>query len=349
MYFQPIPKPFSLPQQELFPVGTSGDALAIAVIVPCFKVRRHLAGVLERIPSYVSRVYVVDDACPEETGRHAEETCGDPRLRVITREVNGGVGAAVCSGYAAALADGMDICVKIDGDGQMDPAMIAVLLAPILSGHADYSKGNRFFDVEHVRAMPGERIAGNLGLSFFTKLSSGYWDVFDPTNGFTAIHARVLERLPLEKIHSRFFFESDMLFRLGCMSARVVDVPMTSRYGDETSNLRLSRALMTFSIRNSINALKRIGYSYFLRDFSIASIYLILSVLLSALGASLGIFFWSRGISLQEPATPGQVMFAALPLVFGLQLGLSFLGHDMMRTPRSAVHPYLSRLKIGRR
>ena len=348
MHFQPITKSGSA-GHPLFPGSPFESPASIAVIVPCFKVRKHLVAVLERIPAYVSRIYVVDDDCPEQSGRHAAESLQDPRLKLISRSANGGVGAAVCSGYAAALADGMDVCVKIDGDGQMDPTLIANLVAPILSGQADYAKGNRFFDVEHVRTMPGQRIAGNLGLSFFTKLSSGYWDIFDPTNGFTAIHSRVLERLPLDKIHPRFFFESDMLFRLGCMSARVVDVPMSARYLDETSNLRVSRALVTFSARNSINALKRIGYSYYLRDFSIASIYLILSVLLFVLGSTLGLFFWSRGISIQEPATPGQVMFAALPLVFGLQLGLSFLGHDMTRTPRSAMHPYLSRMGLGDR
>lgn len=341
MFFEPIQKSGSIPLPDPASAART-TTLAIAVIVPCFKVRKHIVEVLERIPGYVQRIYLIDDACPEQSGRHAAETCKDRRLQIIWRDVNGGVGAAVCSGYAAALADGMDICVKLDGDGQMDSSLIEALISPILNGQADYTKGNRFFDIEAVRSMPGERVAGNLGLSFFTKISSGYWDIFDPTNGFTAIHSSVLRRIPLKKIHPRYFFESDMLFRLGCMSARVADVPMAARYLDEVSNLRLGRALLTFSARNCINVCKRIGYSYYLRDFSIASIYLILSILLVGLGGSLGLFFWSRGIAMHEPATAGQVMFAALPLVFGLQLALSFLAHDMSRTPRSALHPYLS-------
>jgi dolichol-phosphate mannosyltransferase len=302
-------------------------------------------GVIERMPADVAAIYCVDDGCPDGSGDFIEQHAVDPRVRVIRRERNGGVGAAVCSGYVAALRDDMDICVKIDGDGQMDPGAIDVLILPILERRADYAKANRFFNVEDVRSMPVGRVLGNVALSFFTKLSSGYWDVFDPTNGFTAIHARVLERIPLEKLHSRYFFESDLLFRLGCIGARVYDVPMPAIYGDEISNLKISRIFMPFLLGNLRNLVKRIVYSYYLRDFSLASIYLIASVLLLLGGAGFGAYFWLHGIALGRAATPGQVMFAALPLVFGIQLALSFISSDIARTPRSAIHVYLPAMR----
>lgn len=315
----------------------------VAVVIPCYKVKRHILEVIEGVPAFVSRIYCVDDDCPEESGRFVVEKCSDPRVKVLFREENGGVGAAVCTGYRAALADDCDICVKLDGDGQMDPRQIVNLVTPIAMGQADYTKGNRFFNVEDVRGMPGARLFGNVGLSFLTKLSSGYWDIFDPTNGFTAVHARVLERLPLDKLHSRYFFESDLLFRLGCLNARVFDVPMTAIYADEESNLRISKVFFPFVAGNLRNLAKRILYIYFVRDFSIGSIYLIMFLLLAIVGLGAGIFFWAHGIAVGRAATPGQVMFAALPLVFSLQLALSFMSFDIARTPRSPIHIYLTK------
>jgi len=191
----------------------------VAVVVPCYREVKHVLGVLAGIGPEVAHVIVVDDACPDGTGAHVRDHCADPRVEVITHDVNRGVGGATISGYRRAMSIGADIVVKIDGDGQMDPAFIATLVAPIREGNADYVKGNRFYDLDGVSQMPHERIVGNLVLSFATKMSSGYWDVFDPTNGFTAVHVRVLARLPLDKISAGFFFESDMLFRLNVARA----------------------------------------------------------------------------------------------------------------------------------
>jgi len=213
----------------------------IAVVIPCFKVRDHVLGVIAAMPPEVERIYVVDDACPEGTGAHVEASCRDARVRVLRNESNQGVGGATLRGYEEALADGADFLVKLDGDGQMDPSRIPSLVAPLADGSADYTKGNRFFDLEDVRSMPAIRLVGNAILSFVNKVASGYWDVMDPTNGYTAIHAVVARALPLRKIARDYFFESDMLFRLSVLRAVVVDVPMAARYGDEVSNLRVSK------------------------------------------------------------------------------------------------------------
>jgi len=158
---------------------------------------------------------------PDASGKFVKEHCHDLRVHVIYHESNLGVGGAVMTGYRAALKDGADIIVKIDGDGQMDASLISNFIEPILAGEADYTKGNRFFNLEEIRSMPGLRLFGNAVLSFMTKLSSGYWDLFDPTNGYTAIHVDVARHLPFNKISSRYFFETDMLFRLNTLRSVV--------------------------------------------------------------------------------------------------------------------------------
>jgi len=171
----------------------------IAVVIPCYKVAAHLCDFIRQIGKEVDAIFVVDDCCPEKSGALVEKVCKDSRVRVIYHTTNQGVGGAIMSGYKAAIIDGAAIIVKIDGDGQMDPSLIPAFIAPIVSGEADYTKGNRFFDLEEIRAMPKARLFGNAVLSFMTKLSSGYWYLFDPTNGYTAIHADVARHLPFEK------------------------------------------------------------------------------------------------------------------------------------------------------
>ena len=212
--------------------------LKITVVIPCFKVRSHILDVLSRIGPEVSRIYVVDDCCPENSGLHVQQNCRDERVVVIRSASNQGVGGAVLTGYSAAIADGADIIVKIDGDGQMDPRLLPRMVQPILKGHADYTKGNRFYDLTHIRRMPTIRLIGNAILSFMSKLSTGYWKVLDPNNGYTAIDARLIAHLPLERISKRYFFETDMLFRLNILRAVVMDIPMDAIYADEQSNLR---------------------------------------------------------------------------------------------------------------
>ncbi|MDZ5650587.1 glycosyltransferase family 2 protein [Nitrospirillum sp. BR 11828] len=319
--------------------------LTVAAVLPCYKAKEHVLGVLSAMPAIVNRIYCVDDACPEATGRHIEANMTDSRVRVIYHTANTGVGGAMCTGYEAALADGADIIVKIDSDGQMDPQAIPYLIAPIVGGMADYAKGNRFSNIEDVSSMPVARLVGNAGLSFLTKVSTGYWNIFDPTNGYTAVHARVLERIPLRKLSRRYFFESDLLFRLGTISARVVDIPMAAIYGDEVSNLKITSVLFPFFVKNMRNSFKRIIYNYFLRDFSVGSVYLVLGLLLLLGGGTLGTFFWVHGIIINRAATAGQVMFSALPVIFGAQLLVAFTSYDIGRTPSTALHPLLSRLR----
>jgi glycosyltransferase involved in cell wall biosynthesis len=313
----------------------------IAVVIPCYRVRAQILDVLGRIGPECGRIYVVDDACPEASGKAVQEHCRDPRVRVLFHETNQGVGGAVMTGYAQALRDGAAVLVKMDGDGQMDPALLPRFLGPILRGQADYTKGNRFFDIEGVRSMPLVRLLGNTVLSFLAKLSSGYWNVFDPTNGYTAIHAAVARLLPLDKLSRRYFFESDLLFRLGTLRACVVDVPMTAVYGAETSSLRVRAVAFDFFWRHAVNTVKRIFYNYFLRGFSAASVELVLGTALAAFGAAFGAWAWIVNEARGTAASTGTVMLAALPVILGMQFLVSFLANDIAAVPHQAIHPLL--------
>ena len=310
----------------------------IAVVIPSYRVSGKILDVLARIGGECERIYVVDDACPEGSGDVVARGCADPRVVVVRNPRNLGVGGATIAGYERASADGAEILVKLDGDGQMDPALIPRLVAPLLRGDADYTKGNRFFDLRGLQGMPPLRLIGNAFLSFLSKISSGYWSVFDPTNGFTAIHARVWREIPATRLSHRWFFESDMLFRLGILRAVVQDVPMPAVYGDERSGLREHSVVAEFAWKHLRNGAKRIFYSYFLRDFSMASIQLLLGLALLAAGTWIGLDYWAESARSGRLASSGTVMLAALPFILGFQLLLAFLSFDMNNSPDSPIH-----------
>ena len=242
------------------------------------------------------------------------------------------------AGYRAAIEAGAAVIVKIDGDGQMDPALIGTFIQPLLAGEADYTKGNRFYDLEMIKRMPGIRIFGNAVLSLLTKLSSGYWNLFDPTNGFTAIHASVCRRLPFDKISNRYFFETDVLFRLNTLRAVVVDIPMEAKYEGEISNLKISRVLGDFLYKHVRNFTKRIFYNYYLRDMSLASVELVVGLCLSIFGIAYGSYHWITSADLGVATPAGTVMLAAMPLLVGLQLILQFIGYDIASVPKRPLH-----------
>ena len=238
------------------------------------------------------------------------------------------------SGYKEALANGADIIVKVDGDGQMDTSLISDLIEPIIQGEADYVKGNRFESIESVREMPFVRLVGNAGLTFMTKISTGYWDVADPTNGFTALSASVARLINFDKIAKRYFFESDMLFRLNVAQAVVLDLPIAARYGSEKSNLSVVKSFLSFPFLHFRNFAKRIFYSYYLREMSVASFELPIGIAMLIFGTWMGINGLAISSITGQSASTGTVMLAVLPLLLGIQLVLAFINFDINSTPR---------------
>lgn len=323
-----------------------GDPQDIAVVIPTYRARNHILNVINEIGPEVTRIYVIDDFCPDKSGDFVAANCMDDRVFIVRHTENLGVGGAVMTGYKAAIKDGMSILVKIDSDGQMDPKLVMHFVDPVAKGEADYTKGNRFFDLEKVRSMPRARIFGNAVLSLMCKLSSGYWNLFDPTNGYTAIHADVARRLPFDKISRRYFFETDMLFRLNAIRALVVDVPMDASYGDEVSNLRISKIVGEFFVKHLRNFSKRIFYNYYLRDMSLASIELLVGMAVLGFGIIYGGYHWAHSAQAGILTPSGTVMLSALSIFVGIQLLLGFIGYDISSVPVRPIHRNMRRFRL---
>jgi dolichol-phosphate mannosyltransferase len=306
----------------------------ITVVIPAFRCKQHILEVLAGMPALVTQIILVDDACPDGTGKFAQENCKDPRLEILFRTANGGVGAAMKTGYLRAIKDYPNVIVKMDGDNQMDPKYLPDLIEPILEERADYTKGNRFYDPRTIRSMPFVRIFGNAGLSFLTKLSTGYYSLFDPNNGYTALSGRTAQLCDFERLHDRFFFESDMLFRLNLVKAVVLDVPMPSKYGSEKSNLNELSVIPMFLFGHSINFYKRVVYNYFLRDFSLGSLYLLSYLVLVPFGIVWSLYFWYQSLQYGKIASTGTVMIGILPIMLGFQFLVSFFSYDISQEPK---------------
>lgn len=305
----------------------------VAVVIPSYKVKDQILKVISGIGPEVDMIYVVDDHCPDHTGDFVRSNCTDSRVKIIVHAKNQGVGGATITGYKQALADNASIVVKLDGDGQMDSSLIPRLIEPLKSAQADYVKGNRFYDLAFLRQMPFLRKLGNSGVSFMNKAASGYWNLMDPSNGFTAIHRNALESLPLERIDKRFFFESDMLFRLNTIRAVVAEMPMRAIYGDEKSNLKVHRIVFQFPGKYLHRMIKRVFYNYYLRDFNIGSLELIIGFVFMVFGVIFGAYKWSESIITSHPATAGTVILAGLPVILGFQSLIAFLHFDVANLP----------------
>ncbi len=308
----------------------------ICVVIPLYKARDKIASVLYSLPEFVRMIVVVDDCSPDDSYECARAV-GDKRVHFVRHERNQGVGGAVLSGYQKAVELGAEIIVKMDSDGQMDPAYIIPLIAPILMGQADYTKGNRFLHAKELKSMPLIRRVGNAGLSFLTKAASGYWNIFDPTNGYTAIHASIIPSLDTNKLHRRYFFESSMLIELGMLRAVTRDVYIPARYQDEVSSLVEWKPLFEFPPRLFVGFLRRLMTQYFIRDFSVFSALFLFGMILTIFGISFGLYHWYLSISTGNIASTGTVMVAVLPFILGSQLLIQAMSVDIQNIPQEPI------------
>lgn len=304
----------------------------VCVVIPCFCVAPFIEDVIRRIPKWVHRIIAVDDRSPDETVTILEKL-EDARLLTLRHAENRGVGQAMLTGYRKALEEDASVIVKMDGDGQMPVEYLDLLVRPLLEGKADYVKANRFAQVGALQQMPRIRRLGNIGLSFLTKAASGYWNVFDPNNGYTAIDGDILARLDDKHIHRRYCFESSMLTELNLLRAVVVDVEVPARYGDEESYLSVLRSTFEFPLLLVRMMLRRIWQTYFVRDFNVASLFLVVGLVLMLFGGIWGAVFWALSIRSGIPATTGTVMISVLPLILGFQLLLQFIVFDIQNVP----------------
>jgi len=298
----------------------------IGVVVPTYKVSKHIVKVVTNLPNFIDSIIVVDDACPQKSSRLVKDI---DKVFIINHKKNRGVGAAVISGYKKALALNIDIVIKIDGDDQMNPKYIKNLIQPLLENGADYSKGNRFVNFKKLKEMPKIRLLGNSILSFFIKAASGYWNIIDPTNGYTSIKRQMLSNLDLDNISERYFFESDMLINLNIENASVFDVNIPAKYGDEESSLNIFKTLFDFPPKIIRGLFKRIFFKYFLYDFNMFSVYLLTGLPMLLFGILFGIHRWIYSIEQNLVNSTGTIMLVVLPIILGIQFLLQAISIDI--------------------
>lgn len=308
----------------------------IAVIIPAYKVEKHINTVIMNIPPFVKSIIVVDDGSPDLTGSILKKI-SDPRLIILTHEQNRGVGAAMITGYDHAVAIGADILVKMDGDDQMDPDKLSDLIFPIVHQEADFTKGNRFLHQTQLQSMPLTRRIGNWGLTFMVKAASGYWQIFDPTNGYTAMHRCVWQNINKTRVARDYFFESSLLTEMRYINALVEDVYIPARYQEEVSSMSIWKVLFSFPLRLLKATVRRFIYQYYLYNFSFGSLALILGMLFILFGFVWGIVYWRESQITGIPATTGTVLIAVLPIILGVQLLLQAISQDMAEIPRKPL------------
>lgn len=316
------------------------DVLQIAVVIPAYSVEAQIDRVLASIPDWVAHVVVVDDASVDQTAiRVANYAKQDRRVHLVQHEKNRGVGAAMKTGFRLALSQGADVVVKIDGDGQMDTRFLRALVEPLLLGNADYTKGNRLRNLRNLREMPFVRRAGNVGLSFFAKLASGYWNLSDPANGFVAVRADVLRRLRATQLHDRYYFEVSMLCELYLARAAVREVEMPAIYRDEKSHLRIYRVIFQFPALLLRSLIIRVFLTHFFTDFTLVGLYLSSGIPLLTAGFLFGSWKWWQSAQLGVPNYSGTVMIPALLSILGFQCVLAAIGADVQAMPTEPADP----------
>ena len=309
--------------------------MIITVVIPCYNVSKHIADVIKKLPNEIDWIIAVNDRSKDDTEKVL--SClqeSNKKLIVINHEENTGVGGAMITGFKKSIELNSDITIKMDGDDQMDSLYIPALIKPIIDNKADYTKGNRFRDLKALRQMPAMRRFGNLGLSFCIKAASGYWNIFDPNNGFVAISNEMLKTIDLNKIHKKYFFESSMLIELYHAEAVVHEIPMKARYGDEVSHLSLTRTLFGFPPKLLKAFIKRLILKYFLFDFNIASVYILFGLPLFIIGVVYGVVNYLEYASSHSPAPTGTVVIPTLLIILGFQLILSAINFDVNNYPK---------------
>ncbi len=303
----------------------------IAAVVPAYREERLIATVITTMPAFVDHIIVVDDASPDATAQRAREV-GDARVEVITLSKNAGVGGAVIAGHKRAMELGADVNVVMAGDAQMDPDALPRLLDPVTTGGYGFAKANRFYSSNSFDGMPRHRLFGNIVLTFLTKSASGYWNLVDPQNGYTAIRREALDRIPLDRVRQRYEFENDLLIWLNIANIRAVDVPIPARYGDELSTIELRHVVPRLIGLMFTGFWRRIFLKYVLWSFSPIALLLFSGMFLLTVGLGFGVFATVSAISGETP-TAGTVLLAVTPFLCGFFLLVQSLVLDILATP----------------
>lgn len=305
----------------------------IAVVVPCYNESLLIGRVIETMPSFVDRIFVVDDVSKDETCAIVQGYVNkDPdRVILIRHTVNQGVGGAIATGYKAARDEGIEVTAVMAGDAQMDPAELESIVWPVLSGEYDYTKGNRLFSGEAWEMIPRVRYLGNAMLSLLTKIASGYWHVADSQSGYTAISLKALQTIDWDQMYKRYGQPNDLLTRLNIYDFRVKDVPIRPIYGiGEKSGIRPLRMIPHLSLLLYRLFWYRMLQKYVIRDFHPLLFFYAIGAALISPGLILGAYLFLKRIFF-GPVAETSALFAMFLFITGLQLVLFAMWMDMDR------------------
>lgn len=306
----------------------------MAAVLPAYNVENFIGAVLADIPEWVDFIVVVNDGSTDSTEQFVRHLAvSDQRISLVSHKTNSGVGAAVITGFQLAFSKGAQIAVKVDSDGQMNLEDLSRLVAPLADSRADFAKGNRFLRLGSLGQMPKVRIFGNAVLSIMSKFSTGYWRIGDPTNGFLALTRPAWHEIETSKLSPRFFFESDLLHRAGLSQLTVIDIPIDSKYGDEKSNLKVSKIVGPFLAGHARNFVRRLALQYWLREWSIVTFALPWALLMGFSALVLALRTLLLSAEQLRPVSAGEVTTVALLLIIAVQFMLAALQDDMNREP----------------
>jgi glycosyltransferase involved in cell wall biosynthesis len=303
----------------------------IAAVVPAYNESKLIGKTIMTMPDFVDLIIVVNDRSTDDTSAQARAV-GDPRVVVIDHEVNTGVGGSIMDGHARALELGADINVVMAGDAQMDPAYLPSLLDPICDNGYEFTKANRFFSSSALAGMPIVRLVGSIALSFATKAASGYWNLFDPQNGYTAIKRSALLRIPARKVSRGYAFENDLLIWLNIAGARARDVPIPAVYGDEVSTMRIHREMVSIGRLLFSGFWRRMLRRHVLQSFSPVALLFFTGLALVGFGAAVGGWVVTETVG-PRVATAGSVLLSVGPLLTGIHMLVNSMMLDIQATP----------------
>ena len=303
----------------------------IGVVVPAYNEEKLIKVTVDGIPDYVNRIYIVNDASTDKTAQ-VIESLDDPRIFIITHEVNKGVGAAIVNGYKQALKENADIIAVMAGDNQMNPAQLSNLLLPIIEGKADYTKGNRLISAEFRGGMSKLRLVGNAMLTLITKIGSGYWHIMDPQNGYTAISKRALTNIEIDTLYTYYGYCNDLLVKLNTFGFRTIDVVMPARYGQERSTIKYKTYIGKVSLMLFRKFLGRLKMKYMILSFHPLVLFYILGMIFVPFGMLFAAYIFIAKTILHWPVSPNYPLLDVLILIFGVQFILFAMLFDMQES-----------------
>mgnify|MGYP001179860920 CR=1 FL=1 len=305
----------------------------IGVVIPCFMGSSITIKIVREVLEFADHVVLVDDQCPNSTGEIIATKINNPKLHIIFNKINLGVGGSSKNGFAWLLDKDCDIILKVDADGQISASDIPRMCGPILRNECDSTKGNRFTNLDKILSMPKTRLIGNVALSFISKISTGYWELFDPTNGFVAFRSNVLRSINLRKTDDRFFFETDLLFRCSLKNICIKNVDIEPIYNNSYSSLNPIKEIPNFFFRHSKLIIKRVIYQYFILDFNPGSIEIVLSFILALFSFLFGIFCIYLSHITGNLTSAGTASLFSISVIVSIQLFLSFIYYDCAIRP----------------